>query len=219
MAHDNHHHTSLRKHGHNNPFLIPFLLTLIFAILEFAGGIWTQSLALVGDAWHMLSDVTALAIAMFASYQAGKDRNGESKAEFFASIFNALIMLLVIAWIVFEAFERIASPRPIVGSYVMVIAFVGLVVNLIVARQLHQHEGEKGLNHQAALLHVIGDILGSIAALVAGLVIHFTGWVAIDAALSIFISILLFIGTLNLIKNIWQVFKGKDKHIFHGHHH
>lgn len=219
MVHQDNQHPRIDQPGYQNPFLVPLLLILVFAIIEFAGGLWTQSLALLGDAWHMISDVAALAIAMVASYQARKNPNADSKVEFFASIINALIMLVVIAWIVFEAFERLASPRPVIGAYVMLIAFIGLVVNLVVARQLHRHEGEKGLNHQAAFLHVIGDILGSIAALLAGLVVHFTGWLPIDAVLSIFISLLLLIGTLNLIKNIWQDLTGRKTQHHHGHHH
>lgn len=208
--------TTINGHGDQNPFLIPFLITLVFAFIELVGGLLTESLALFSDACHMFSDVVALAIAMGASHQAGKkQQKGDSKEELIASVMNALIMLFVIAWIVYEAVERIASPRPTLGSYVIFIAFIGLAVNLFVAKNLHQHEGEKGLNHQAAFLHVIGDILGSIAALVAGLVIHFTGWLPIDPILSIFISLLLLLTTLNLIKNIWRGFHGDES----THHH
>lgn len=218
MAHDNKQH-ALDNSEKGNPYLVPFILILVFAIIEFAGGIWTHSLALLGDAWHMFSDVAALGIAMVATYQMKKEHNGESKAELIASTLNVLIMLAVIAWIMFEAFDRIATPRPIVGTYVILIAFIGLIVNLVVARQLHQHEGKKGLNYQAAFLHVLGDILGSIAAIVAGVVIHFTGWLTIDALLSIFISLLLLVGTLNLIKNIWRALVGGEVQHHHRHHH
>ncbi len=118
-----------------------------------------------------------------------------------------------------EAIERISHPREVVGSYVMIIALIGLIVNIIVAIQLHQGHGEKGLNHQAAFLHVIGDLLGSVAALAAGLVIYLTGWLLIDPLLSLFISFLLLIGVFNLFKNIWSAMAGKQTDIHHGHLH
>lgn len=214
MHHQHNHLPSEHGQSNKNPFLAPFLLTLAFAFIELLGSLWTQSLALFGDACHMFSDVMALGIAMWASSQARKKgQTGESKDELYASVINALTMLLVVAWIIIEALERMASPRPVIGHYVMLIAFIGLVVNLVVARKLHTHDGKKGLNHQAAFLHVIGDILGSIAALIAGLVIYFTGWLPIDPILSLFISLLLLLTTLNLIKNIWRSLYGeKEKH-------
>lgn len=204
-----------------NPFFIPFIIILIFALVEFFGGIWTQSLALLGDAWHMFSDAFALGLAMFAARQMNKavDNDQHSKVELTVSIINTALMLAVIIWIVIEAIERISHPREVFGSYVMLIAFIGLVVNIVVAIQLHQNHGEKGLNHQAAFLHVIGDLLGSVAALAAGLIIYLTGWLLIDPILSILISLLLLIGVFNLIKNIWLAMAGKKMDIHHGHHH
>lgn len=204
-----------------NPFFIPFIIILIFAIGEFFGGIWTQSLALLGDAWHMFSDAFALGLAMFAAHQMNKanDNGQNNKVELTVSIINAALMIAVIIWIVIEAIERISYPREVVGSYVMIIALIGLIVNIIVAMQLHHDHGEKGLNHQAAFLHVIGDLLGSVAALAAGLVIYITGWLLIDPILSLLISLLLLIGVLNLIKNIWFAMAGKRTNVHHGHHH
>jgi cobalt-zinc-cadmium efflux system protein len=206
-----------RRHDddhHGNPFLIPFILIFVFAIVEFYTGIWAKSLALLGDAWHMFSDVFALGLAMLASYSASKHKkhpsapHGQTYVEIMASIANAVLMLIVSIWIVLEALERLQNPHPIAGAYVMVVAFLGLVVNLIVAQRLHHqahHHGEhENLNHRAALLHVMGDILGSVAALVAGAVVYFTGWLPIDSILSIVISLLLLGVTLHLIKDIWH---------------
>jgi len=167
-----------------------------------------------------LIDVIALGLATLAAaiVNRAKAKGRISHAELIVSSVNAILILAVTGGIVAEAIERFYHPIPVAGFYVMVIAVVGLVVNLIVAKQLHQHQGEKGLNHQAALLHVVGDILGSIAALVAGAVIYLTGWLPIDAALSLLISVLLLIGTLNLIRNIWRMLKG-EKVLHHGHHH
>lgn len=213
MNHHKHHHHSPEYKRYGNPFLIPFILTLFFAVIEFFGGVWTQSLALLGDAWHMFSDVVALGVAMFASYQATKA--GNSRAELVASVVNALAMLIVAAWIIVEAVERIASPKPITGGYVMLIAFVGLVVNLLAAKYLHLHGDAENMNQRAAFLHVMGDILGSVAALAAGAIIYFTGWLTIDPILSIFISILLLVLTLNLIRKIWRNYKAEEAHSHH----
>ncbi len=203
-----------------NPFTVPFIIILLFALVEFFGGVWTQSLALLGDAWHMFSDAFALGLAMFAAHRVSAVGNQlNSKVELIVSIINALLMVAVIIWIVVEAFERISHPRQVVGNYVMMIALIGLIVNIIVAMQLHHHDGEKGLNHQAAFLHVIGDLLGSVAALAAGLIIYLTGWLLIDPLLSILISFLLLIGVFNLIKNIWLTMTGKPIANHHGHHH
>lgn len=229
---DDHSVTYARRHDdpanmrNKNPYLIPFLLITVFAVFELYVGIWSKSLALLSDAWHMFSDVFALGLAAMAAHSAQKmvKKNGETRIEVIASIINAAIMLGVVIWIVVEAIARFENPQPIAGFSVMVVAFIGLIVNIIVVEWLHTsaHHDQHGksLNHQAAFLHVIGDILGSIAALVAGAVIYFTGWLLIDPILSIAISIMLLIGTANLIKNIWQTLHGQaHPHDHHGHHH
>jgi cobalt-zinc-cadmium efflux system protein len=209
-SHDHH-----QAHDHNhaqaseNPFLLPFFLILIFAVIELVGGVWTNSLALLGDAWHMFSDVFALGLAWFASHHAGrskKNKSGQSQIEIMASIINALLMLVVVVYIVLEAIDRFKNPHVVTGGYVMLIAFVGLIVNIIVAKLLHDDHHDHALNHnkRAAFLHVMSDLLGSIAALVAGAVIYFTGWLPIDSILSIFISLLILAVTLKLIKDIWK---------------
>lgn len=225
--HSQHHHEHGHNHDHDhgNPFLIPFVLILMFAFLEFFGGIWTKSLALLGDAWHMFSDVAALGVAMLAHYRVSKAHasHQQSRAELMASIINVVLMLVVVAWIVMESIVRLKTPQTVAGGYVMLIAFIGLVVNLVVAQRLHHmahdHGGSESLNQRAALLHVMGDVLGSVAALSSGAIIYYTGWLAIDPILSIVISILLLVVTINLIKDIWQVYQGKAPVNHHGHHH
>lgn len=198
-----------------NVFLIPFLLIIGFAFIEFAGAIWTQSLALLGDAWHMFSDALSLGLALLAVYR--KRIKEKSNAEMIASIINVILMFIVIVWMVIEAIERIGQPREVMGFYVSVIAFLGLIINIIVVKQLHHDNSEKSLNHQAALLHVIGDLLGSIAALAAGLIIYLTGWLLIDPVLSLFISLLLLVATLNLSKQVWLNLTGKEHSHIHRH--
>jgi cobalt-zinc-cadmium efflux system protein len=180
--HQDHHHNHGHGHKKINPFLFPLFLILIFAIVELIGGVWTNSLALLGDAWHMFSDVFALGLAWFASHHSinsKKHASGQSHVEVAASIINAILMIIVVIYIIFEAIDRLKNPHNVTGGYVMLIAFVGLVVNIIVAKLLH-HDDHNDHNRRAAFLHVMGDLLGSVAALVAGAVIYFTGWLPID---------------------------------------
>ncbi len=208
-----HDHDPQHKHVQRSPFALPFFLILIFAFIELAGGIWTQSLALQGDAWHMFSDVFALGLAWFAahhSFKSKKHASGQSYIELVASMINAVLMLAVVVYIIVEAIDRFKNPHNVAGGFVMLIAFVGLVVNIIVAKLLH-HDDHNDHNRRAAFLHVMSDLLGSVAALLAGAVIYFTGWLPIDALLSIFISLLILFVTLKLIKDIWLVFKHEQK--------
>ncbi len=200
-----------------SPFALPFFLILIFAVIELAGGIWTQSLALLGDAWHMFSDVFALGLAWFAAHHSGKSKkhaSGQSHLEIIASIINAVLMIAVVVYIIAEAIDRLKNPHNVTGGYVMMIAFVGLIVNVIVAKLLHSdhghghgHDHANDHNRRAAFLHVMSDLLGSVAALLAGAVIYFTGWLPADPLLSIFISLLILFVTLKLIKDIWHTLK------------
>jgi cobalt-zinc-cadmium efflux system protein len=217
----NHTHQNSHKHEHNHdhkntqrsPFALPFFLILIFAVIELAGGIWTNSLALLGDAWHMFSDVFALGLAWFAAHHSAnskKHASGQSHIEIAASIINAVLMIVVVIYIVVEAIDRLKNPHNVTGGYVMLIAFVGLLVNIVVAKLLH-HDDHNDHNRRAAYLHVMSDLLGSVAALLAGAVIYFTGWLPIDSILSIFISLLILLVTLKLIKDIWHVFKRVQK--------
>ena len=198
------------KENHPTNYKFAIFLILVFAIIELFGGIFTHSLALLSDAWHMFSDVFALGLAWLASYLSAKPgthkhANGQSHAEIAAAATNAAIMLVVVAYIVYEALQRFDNPHPVISGYVMLIAFAGLVVNIIVAKMLHSDHAHDH-NKRAAYLHVMGDLLGSVAALVAGIVIYFTGWLQIDPLLSIFISLLILMVTLNLIKEVWQAY-------------
>lgn len=176
-------------------------------MVEFVGGLWTHSLALLSDAWHMLSDVTALGLAMWAAQLARRGQRSQ-RAEWWVSLLNALMMLVVCVWIVVEAVARLQHPQAVAGGTVSVIAIIGLLVNLYVAKHMHHehhhHGGDANLNHRAAFLHVLGDLLGSVAAVAAGIVIYYTGWLAIDPILSLLISLLLLVATVNLLRDIRQ---------------
>jgi len=202
MSHEHHQHKSAHS------LLWPLLLTLGFAVVEAIGGWLTGSLALLGDAGHMLSDSAALGLAWLGAWIAQKPASakhsyGLMRAEVLVALVNGLVMLAVIAFIVLEAIERLHTPQPVQGSSVMLIAFSGLVVNLVVAWRLGH--GRHDLNSRAAQLHVIGDALGSVAAMTAGAVIYFTGWLPIDPILSLFISALILFSTFNLLREVLHV--------------
>jgi cobalt-zinc-cadmium efflux system protein len=203
--------THLDDDGHDDHdhYLVPFLLIFTFAIVEAIGSWYTGSLALLSDAGHMFTDVAALGLAWLAAVLAknpnvARHKSGVSYAELVVSIINALTMLAVIVYVVLEAIHRFKHPQQVEGVWLTVIATLGLIVNLIVAKQLHhqtEHHGES-LNNRAAFLHVMGDLLGSVTAVAAGVVIYLTGWMPIDPILSLFISVLLLVFTLNLIRDI-----------------
>jgi cobalt-zinc-cadmium efflux system protein len=212
---DDHQHAHQDEPKASNTYAIPFFLILIFAFIEIFGGIWTNSLALLSDAWHMFSDAFALGLAWFAAHLSAKPgthkhASGQSHLEIAASAFNAILMMVVVAYIIYEALQRFDNPQPVTGGYVMLIAFGGLLVNLIVAKMLHGGDGHnhaKDHNRRAAYLHVLGDLLGSVAALLAGAIIYFTGWLQADPILSIFISLLLLFVTIKLTIDIWHSYK------------
>ena len=207
----NNEHTHSHDHHHSSShevWLWPLLLISAFAIVEAVGGWLTGSLALLGDAGHMVSDAAALALAWLGSWIALKPASkqhsfGLMRAEVIVALVNGLLMLFVITFIVLEAIERLQTPRPVLGGEVMLIALLGLVVNVIVALKLHGHQDS--MNNRAALLHVLGDLLGSVAALAAGAVIYFTGWMPIDPILSLFISALILISTVKLLREVVHV--------------
>jgi len=184
------------------------LITFAFALVEAAGGWWSGSLALLSDAGHMLSDCITLGLTAFASWVAKRPPTrrhsyGLLRAEIIAALVNGFIMLLVILFIVVEAVARLRQPLPVAGAAVMAIAAAGLVVNIFVALLLSR--GERTLNSRAALLHVIGDLLGSIAALIAGAVIYFTGWLPVDPILSLAVAGLILFSTLSLLREALHV--------------
>ncbi len=183
-------------------------LTLVFAAIEAAAGWWSGSLALLGDAGHMLTDGFALSIAMAAAWVARRPPSerhsyGLGRAEVIGALVNGLLMLAIIVGIVVEAVRRLQDPAPVAGGVVMLVAAAGLAANVVVAVLLSG--GEQTLNVRGALLHVMSDVLGSIAALLAGAVITFTDWTPIDPILSIFICLLILYSSLSLLRAALRV--------------
>jgi cobalt-zinc-cadmium efflux system protein len=178
-------------------------LTLGFALVEAAGGWWSGSLALLADAGHMATDGAALGLAALAAWAARRPASekhsfGLGRTEMFAALINSLVMLVVVALLAFEASARLEHPVAVRGGAVSAVAAAGLAINLLVARLLSG--GAHNMNTRGALLHVLGDILGSVAALASGLVIAVTGWTPIDPLLSLFIAALLVVSSLRLLR-------------------
>jgi cobalt-zinc-cadmium efflux system protein len=194
------HHVG-HEHGGDALFKALFF-TLGFAVIEVIAGFWSGSLALLSDAGHMVTDSTALGLAALAAWLARKPPSNQHtyglvRLEILAALFNSLLMFGLITFIVIEAVDRLAHPQDVMGSTVMAVAFIGLLVNLAVAWLLH-HGGDS-LNTRAALMHVLGDLLGSVAALVAGAVIWVTGYMPIDPILSLVVSGLILVSAWRLL--------------------
>ena len=170
-------------------------LTLAFTAVEIAGGIFTDSLALLADAGHMVSDNVAIVLALVAVTLARRPSTptrsfGLQRAEILAAFVNGLTLVLVSGWIVWEAIQRFDDTPEILGGWMLVVALTGLLVNVLAATILIR-TGRESLNVEAALRHVFADLLGSCAVLVAALVIVTTGWTLVDPLVSIGIALLI----------------------------
>lgn len=178
-------------------------LTLGFAGIEALGGWWTGSLALVSDAGHMLGDGVALLLAAFAGWMAKRPPSrlhsyGFGRAEVFAAVLNAGALLAIGAAIAYEAMARLGQPREVQGAAAALIALAGLALNLWILRRIAPHR--RDMNARAVALHVLGDTLGSVAALASGTIIALTGWTPIDPLASLFICVLIAASSLRLLR-------------------
>jgi cobalt-zinc-cadmium efflux system protein len=208
-AHDDHGHShGPLGHGHGasdkNRVLIAALLTGCFMVAEAIGGIVTGSLALLADAGHMLTDSVSLVLAWYAFHLAGRAATsrltyGFDRVKTLVAYTNGLTVFAIGLWIVYEAFHRISEPSPIMGGPMLVVAVLGLLVNITAFFVLHGGDRES-LNMRGAILHVIGDLLGSVAAIVAALIILYTGWYPIDPILSSLVAVLLFRSAWSLVR-------------------
>jgi cobalt-zinc-cadmium efflux system protein len=208
-VHPHHHHGHAHDHREGRPaYALALSITLAYAFVELAGGLWSDSLALASDAGHMFSDALALALAAGAAWLARrppglKHSYGLARAEVIGATLNGLIMLGIIVLLVVEAVQRLLHPRPVMAGAVMAIAAIGLLVNMAVIFVLSR--GHSDLNSRAALIHVLGDLVSSLAALIAGAVVYFTDWVLIDPILSLLIAILILFTTLGLLRDTLHV--------------
>lgn len=198
----------VHRHARRPAFAAALVITAVYAGVELAGGIWSQSLALISDAGHMFSDALALGIAAvaawFARRPAGERHSyGWARAEVIGAMLNGLLMLPVIVLLVVEAVQRLMEPRSVMAGGVMVIAFIGLLINAAVAYVLSR--SAHNLNARAALVHVLSDLVSSLAALIAGAVIYVTEWTLIDPILSLVIAGLILMTTLRLLRDTLHV--------------
>jgi cobalt-zinc-cadmium efflux system protein len=182
-------------------------MTLLFALVEVVTGFISNSLALISDAGHMVTDAAALGLALLAQLIARRPPSarhsfGFVRAEALAAFVNSLAMLLLVGWIAYEAAQRLAHPEAVQGGVVFVVATLGACINIFVAWVLSR--GEQNINTRAALVNVLGDLLGSAAAIAAGAIIHFTGWVRIDPILSIFVSLLILKSTAGILRESYH---------------
>mgnify|MGYP001404316525 CR=1 FL=1 len=204
MASAAHSHTR-----HPRPrFLLALALTAGYAAVEFAGGLWSGSLALLGDAGHMVSDAVALAVAAIAASLArrppGREHSyGWQGAEVIGALLNGVLMLVIVVMLVVEAVSRLLNPRAVVADAVIAVALVGMLVNVACIVLLSR--GEPDLGARGALLHVMADLASSFAALVAGVVIRFTGWSPVDPILSLVIGALILVSTQRVLREALHV--------------
>lgn len=212
MPHDSHSHHDHAHHGHGHAhshahahdhhasagasterrLKLALAVTGLFMLAEVAGGLWSHSLALLADAGHMLTDAASLALALFAVRLSRRPVDaqrsyGYGRMQVLAAFVNGLSLVGIAVWIVIEALLRLWQPVPVLAQPMLVIAALGLVANLGAFWALHGGDREN-LNLQGALAHVIGDLLGSVAAIAAALIILATGWTPADPLLSIVVA-------------------------------
>lgn len=205
QQHHHHHH-----HADNEKRLLwAMMLTGGFMVAEVVGGIMSGSLALLADAGHMLTDSSALFMAWAAARitrrPADDDRSyGYHRVQILAAFVNGLAFFAIFVWIVVEAVQRLLDPVHVIADTMLVVAVLGLVVNLATFFVLHGGD-QADLNLKGAIVHVLGDLLGSVAAISAAVVILFTGWMPIDPLLSVLVALL-------ILRSAWFVTK-RSAHI------
>lgn len=215
MAHS-HSHSSSHTQGDSDTrrLLLAFIITAGFMLVEVVGGLISGSLALLADAGHMLTDAAALFFALLAVHFARRPPNarhtfGWLRLTTLSAFVNAIALVLITSLIVWEAFQRFRHPQPVAGATMMVIAVAGLLANMLSFWILHRGGTEKNLNVRAAALHVMGDLLGSVGAIIAAIVILTTGWTPIDPILSVLVSCL-------VLRSAWQLLKESINELLEG---
>jgi len=203
-----HSHSHTHSHGSGKTLLFALVFTFGFAFVEVFAGLMANSLALLSDAGHMLTDSLSLAVGAFSAWLANKPASrrhsfGLQRAEVLGALFNVIFMFLVIVYIAYEAIHRMLDTPDVDGGTVLLIGGLGLVVNVIVAWVLMR--GEQTMNVRGALLHVMGDLLGSVAAIAAGAIIYLGGPAIMDPILSLFVCLLILISAVRLLGIVTHV--------------
>ncbi len=206
--HDAPSHDHGTSHLHGDPrsrrMLTALGLTLAMLLIEAIGGWWSGSLALLTDAAHMLVDALALLMAVLAVWMARKPADarrsyGYGRFEVLSGFVSALFQMALIVFIVIEAVGRLLHPAPILSSLMLWVAVAGLVINAVVLRILHVHDPDD-VNMRGASLHVLGDLLGSVGAVLAAILIGTLGWLRADPILSILVALLIFRSAVSLLR-------------------
>jgi cobalt-zinc-cadmium efflux system protein len=196
----------MHAHGHDAARIrIALLLTLAFFVVELVGGWWTNSLALLSDAVHMFTDVGALTLALVTLWVAAQPPSmrktyGYTRAEILGALANGIALCVVVIWIVIEASGRLRESPVVHSAGMTVVAAVGLGINVICAFLLRPNRQHAGLGVRAAFMHVLADLLGSVAAIMAGVVMLMTGWYPIDALTAIGIAVLVLVGVWSVVR-------------------
>jgi cobalt-zinc-cadmium efflux system protein len=204
MAITAHDHSSHHAHAGEGRLLLAAALTVATLVAEGVGGWISGSLALLSDAAHMLIDAFALLLAWGGAHFArrpadGRRSFGYARLEVLAGYSNALLQFVLVVWIAVEAFSRLMQPEPILTGVMFVVAVIGFAVNAIVLGVLGHHHHDD-LNLAGARLHVIGDLLGSLGAVIAALVVRYLGWLPADPLVSLFVSALILVSAWSLLR-------------------
>jgi cobalt-zinc-cadmium efflux system protein len=207
--HDHFHGTEQDRKAQRRKMRWVLGLTAAFMVAEVVGGIISNSLALLADAGHMFTDVGALALSLVAMRLAQKPPSptktyGYVRLEILAALINGAALLFISGFILLEAWKRAHTPPDVDGPLMLTVAAVGLFVNLLGAWLLHSHANES-LNVRGAYLHILGDILGSVGAIVAGLLIMATGWMLADPIISVIIALLILVSAWRLVREATDV--------------
>ncbi|MBD7937931.1 cation transporter [Cytobacillus sp. Sa5YUA1] len=208
-----HHHSHSHTHhssNNQNVLLLTFCLIFGFMLIEFIGGLWTNSLALLSDAGHMLSDAAALGLSYIAIKVAKRESTnkktfGFKRFEILAAAINGVTLIVIAILIMIESVKRFISPPEVASLGMLTIATIGFLVNIVAAVILMKGDKDENLNVKSAFLHVIGDLLGSVGAIIAGLLIYFFGWGIADPIASLIVAILIINSGYRVTKEAFHV--------------
>ena len=202
--HDHHHHGQVILTNVNKAFIIGIILNFLFVVIEVVVGLSIHSLSLLSDAGHNLADVGALALSLLAYRLLKVKANdkytyGYRKTSILTALFNAVILLVSIGAISYEAIHRFFNPEPLPGNTIAIVAGIGIVINALTAI-LFLKDKEKDLNIKSAYLHLMSDALVSAGLVIGGVIIHYTNWYWLDPAFSIVIAIIILLSTWTLLQ-------------------
>ncbi|WP_277469011.1 MULTISPECIES: cation diffusion facilitator family transporter [unclassified Paenibacillus] len=216
-SHTGHNHDHAYGHGHSHApadrkgLLIALIITGGIMLLEFFGGLVTDSLALLSDSGHMLSDTASLALSLVAMIFAvrpasAKNTYGFHRFEIMAALFNGVTLFVIAGIIMWEAFKRFGSPPEVASGTMMIIAAVGLLANLASAWSLlRKSSGHDNINIRSAYLHIVSDALGSVGALLAGLVMSLFSWYLADPIISVVVALLILRSAWGVVKQAFHI--------------